>query len=77
MNVAALSITVQSNPIVGQPSSVVWARQPVDGTGLLVFDLRFVRPGPQPEDVGLALAVIQAPPSVQTGTVQVVFHSSG
>ena len=74
-NVAALSITVQSNTIVGQRSLVLWAREPSDGNGLLVFDLRFVKPGD--EDVGLALANIQAPPSTQFGTVQVVFQSPG
>ena len=74
-DVAALSITVQPNTIVGQPSLVLWTREPSDGNGLLVFDLRFVKPGD--EDVGLALANIQAPPSTQYGTVQVVFQSPG
>ena len=74
-NVAALSITVQSDTIAGQPSLVLWAREPSDGNGLLVFDLRFVKP--DNEDVGLALANIQAPPSTEFGTVQVVFPSPG
>ena len=73
-HVAALNITVQSNTIVGQPSLVLWAREPSDGNGPLVFDLRFVKPD-NDEDVGLALANIQAPPSIKFGTVQVVFHS--
>jgi len=76
-NVAALSITIQSATIVGQPSLVIWAREPSDGNGLLVFDLRFIRPGTQSQDVGLALANLQAPPSTQFGTVQVVFPSTG
>jgi len=76
-NVAALNITIQSATIVGQPSLVIWAREPSDGNGLLVFDLRFIRPGPQAQDVGLALANIQAPPSTQFGTVQVPFPSTG
>jgi hypothetical protein len=74
-NVAALNITVQSDTIVGQPSLVLWAREPSDGNGLLVFDLRFVKP--DDEDVGLALANIQAPPSTEFGTAQVVFQSPG
>jgi len=76
-NVAALSITIQSATIVGQPSLVIWAREPSDGDGLLAFDLRFIRPGTQARDVGLALANIQAPPSTQFGTVQIVFPSTG
>lgn len=74
-NVAALSITIQSNTIVGQPSLVLWAREPSDGNDLLVFDLRFVRP--DDEDVGLAFANIQAPPSTAIGTVRVVYPSPG
>jgi hypothetical protein len=74
-NVTALSITVQPDTIVGQPSLVLWAREPSDGNGLLVFDLRFVKP--DNEDVGLALANIVAQPSTEFGTVQVVFPSSG
>lgn len=76
-NVAALSITIQSATIAGQPSLVLWTRAPSDGNGLLVFDLRFVKPGPPLQDVGLALANIQAPPSAQFGTVQIVFPSQG
>jgi len=76
-NVAALNIMVQSTTIVGQSSLVIWTREPNDGDGLLVFDLRFIKPGAQPEDVGLALANIQAPPSTQFGTEQVVFPSTG
>jgi hypothetical protein len=74
-NVTALNITVQPHTIVGQTSLVLWAREPSDGNGLLVFDLRFVKP--DNEDVGLALANIQAPPSTEYGTAQVVFPSSG
>jgi len=74
-NVAALNITIQSDTIVGLPSLVLWTRQPSDGNGRLVFDLRFVKP--DNEDVGLALANLQAPPSTEFGTVQVVFPSSG
>jgi hypothetical protein len=74
-NVAALNITVQSATIVGQPSLVMWARVPSDGDGLMVFDLRFVKP--DNEDKGLALANIQAPPSAKFGTAHVVFRSPG
>jgi len=74
-NVAALNITVQSEEIVGQPSLVLWSREPSDGNGQLIFDLRFVKPGD--EDIGLALANIQAPPSTEFGTLQVVFPSAG
>jgi len=74
-NVAALNITIQSNTIVGQPSLVLWAREPSDGDGLLIFDLRFVKP--DNKDAGLALANIQAPPSTEFGTAQVVFQSPG
>lgn len=73
-NVAALNITVQPSTIVGQPSLVLWKREPSDGDGPLLFDLRFVKPD-NGEDVGLALANIQAPRSVKFGTVQVVFKS--
>jgi len=76
-NAAALSITIQPATIVGQPSLVVWAREPSDGNGQLVFDLRYARPGPPLEDVGLAIANIQAPPSTQFGTAQVPFPSTG
>jgi len=76
-NVAALSITIQADTIVGQQSLVVWTREPSDGDEQLVFDLRFLSPGPPPMDVGLALANIQAPPSTQYGTVKVVFPSAG
>jgi len=72
-NVAALNIFVQSNTVVGQPSLVLWKREPSDGNGPLVFDLRFANP--DNKDVGLALANIRAPPSTQSGTVQVVFKS--
>ena len=75
-NVGALDITVQSDTIVGEPSLVLWTRQPSDGNDELTFDLRFIRPGPN-EDVGLAAANIQASPTAQFGTVQVVFPSSG
>jgi len=74
-NVVALNITVQSNTIVGQPSPVMWARKPSDGDGLLVFDLRFINP--DNEDIGLALGNIQAAPSTEFGTAQVVFPSPG
>lgn len=74
-NVAALNITLQSNTIVGQPSLVLWSRQPSDGNGQLIFDLRFVNP--DNKDIGLALANIQASPSSQYGTEQVVFQSPG
>jgi hypothetical protein len=74
-NVVALNITVQSDTIVGLPSLVLWAREPSDGNGLFLFDLRFVKP--DNEDIGLALANIQVPPSTQFGTVQVVFSSPG
>jgi len=74
-NVAALNITVQPDTIVGLPSLVLWTRQPGDGSDLLVFDLRFVKPGD--EDIGLALANIQARPSTQFGTAQVVFPIPG
>jgi len=76
-NVAALNITVQTDTIVGQPSLVLWAREPNDGNGLLVFDLRFVKPPPDNEDVGLALANVLAPPSTEFGTVQVVYQKPG
>jgi len=74
-NVAALNITVQSDEIVGQPSLVLWTREPSDGNGQLIFDLRFVKP--DDEDIGLALANIQASPSTEFGTLQVVFPSAG
>lgn len=74
-NVAALGITIQSDTIVGQPSLVLWTRELSDGDGLLTFDFRFVKP--DNEDVGLALANIQAPPSTEFGTAQVVFQSAG
>jgi len=74
-NVAALSITVQSDTIVGQPSLVVWSRELSDGNGQLVFDLRFVKP--DGTDVGLAVSNVQAPPSTVYGTLQVVFPSPG
>jgi len=74
-NVAALNITVQPDTIVGLPSLVLWAREPSDGNGQLVFDLRFVKPGD--DDIGLALANIQASPSAQFGTAQVVFPVPG
>lgn len=54
---------------------MLWTRQPSDGGGLLTFDLRFVKPGD--DDVGLALANIQAPPSTQFGTAEVVFPLPG
>ena len=74
---SALNITVQSNTVVGQPSLVLWERNPSssDGDGPLVFDLRIVKPGS--EDLGLALANIQVPPSTEFGTAQVVFRSPG
>ena len=53
---------------------MLWKREPSDGHGPLLFDLRFVKPD-NGEDVGLALANIQAPRSVKFGTVQVVFKS--
>jgi len=74
-NVAALNITVQPDTIVGLPSLVLWSRQPSDGNGQLVFDLRFVKP--DNEDIGLALANIVASPSTEYGTEQVVFTSAG
>jgi len=74
-NVAALNITLQSDTIVGQPSLVLWAREPSDGNGQLTFDLRFVKL--DNEDIGLALANIQALPSTQFGTGQVLFQSPG
>jgi len=74
-NVAALNITVQSNTIVGQPSLVLWERNPSDGNGQLVFDLRIVKS--DHEDCGLALANIQAQPSTVFGTAQVVYKSPG
>jgi len=74
-NVAALNITLQFTTIVGQPSLVLWAREPSDGNGLLVFDLRIIKL--DNEDIGLALANIQAQPSSQFGTGQVVFKSPG
>jgi len=73
--VTALQITIQSDTIVGQPSLVLWMRDSSDGDGELVFDLRFVKPGD--EDIGLALANIQARPSTQFGTAQVVFPIPG
>jgi len=76
-NVAALSITVQSDTIVGQPSLVAWSREPGDGNGQLVFDFRFVKPDSDATDVGLALANVQVPPSTDFGTAQVVFPASG
>lgn len=76
-HVAALSLTIQPDTIVGQHSLVVWTREPGDGNEQLVFDLRFLSPGPPPKDVGLALANIQASPSTQYGTVKVVFPSAG
>ena len=74
-NVAALNLTAQTNTSVGQPSLVLWAREPSDGKGPLVFDLRFVEP--DNKDVGLALANIQASQSSEFGNVHVVFHSLG
>ena len=68
---------IQSDTIVGQPSLVVWTREPSDGNGQLVFDLRFLSPGPPAKDVGLALADIQASPTTQYGTAKVVFPSAG
>jgi len=68
---------IQSTTIVGQPSLVVWTREPSDGNEQLVFDLRFLSPGPPAKDVGLALANIQASPTTQYGTAQVVFASAG
>ena len=73
---SALNITVQSNTVVGQPSLVLWERNPSsDGDVPLVFDLRIVKP--DSKDLGLALANIQAPPSTEFGTAQVVFRSPG
>jgi len=74
-NVVAISITIQPDTLVGEPSLVLWTREPGDGNGKFTFDLRFVQPGD--EDVGLALANVQASPSAQFGTVQVVFPSPG
>jgi len=55
---------------------VLWERNPnSDGDGPLVFDLRIVKL--DNEDVGLALANIQAAPSTEFGTAQVVFRSPG
>ena len=54
---------------------MLWSREPSDGNGQLDFDLRFVKP--DNEDVGLAMANIQAPPSTAIGTAQVVFPSPG
>ncbi|KAF8804548.1 hypothetical protein BYT27DRAFT_7213730 [Phlegmacium glaucopus] len=74
-NVAALAIMIQPQTIVGQSSLVLWTREPSDGSGALIFDLRFVGPGNQ--DLGLALANIQASPSTQFNSVQVVFPAPG
>lgn len=74
-NVAALGIMVQSQTILGRPSLVFWTRESSDGNNQLTFDLRFVRPGFV--DVGLAIANIQASPSTQSGTTQVVFPHPG
>jgi len=75
-NVTALSITIQPDTIAGQPSLVVWTRDPSDGGDQLAFDLRFLRLADH-KDVGLAIANIQASPSTQYGTAQVVFPSPG
>lgn len=76
-NVAALGITAQPAAAVGQASLVFWSLQPSDGSNALTFDLRFVRPGPEPKDVGLAVANIYASPSIPYGTAQIVFPSPG
>jgi len=76
-NVAALGITAQPAAIVGQASLVFWSLQPSDGSNPLIFDLRFVRPGPEAKDVGLAVANIHASPLIPYGTAQIVFPSSG
>ena len=54
---------------------MVWKREPSDKKGSLLFDLRFVKPD-NGEDVGLALANIQAPRLTRYGTVQVVFPTA-
>ena len=71
-----MDIIVQPDTIVGQPTLVLWTRDPAsDGYGELAFDLRFVRPGPV--DVGLAHSNIRATSSTQFGMVSVVFLSAG
>jgi len=74
--VASLSLTLQSTTFAGQQSLLIWERQPADGTGELDFSLWFVQ-GTDQEDAGIAASKIQASPSQQSGSVQVVFPDKG
>jgi len=74
--VASLSLTLQPTTFAGQQSLLIWERQPVDGTGELTFNLRFVQ-GTDQEDAGMAASEVTASSSQQSGTVQVVFPNEG
>jgi len=71
--VASLNLTLQPTTFAGQQSLLIWARQPVDGTGPLDFNLWFVQ-GTNQEDAGIA---VHASSSQQSGSVQVVFPNEG
>ena len=74
--VVSLSLTVQSTTFAGQQSLLIWERQPVDGSGALDFNLRFVR-GADQEDAGMAASEVHASSSQQSGSVRVVFPDVG
>lgn len=73
---ASLSLTLQPTTFAGKQSLLIWQRQPVDGTGELDFDLRFVQ-GPDQDDAGMAASGVRALSNQQSGTVQVVFPKDG
>ena len=74
--VASISLTLQSTTFAGQQSLLIWERQPVDGTGALVFNLRFVQ-GADQKDVGMAAPEVRASSTQQSGPVRVVFPKEG
>ena len=73
---AALTLTLQSTTFAGQQSLLIWAREPVDGTDALDFNLRFVQ-GTDGEDAGSAAPEVHASSGQQSGSLQVVFPHAG
>jgi hypothetical protein len=73
---AALTLTLQSTTFAGQQSLLIWAREPIDGTEVLNFNLRFVQ-GTDEEDAGSAAPEVHASSGQQSGSVQVVFPHEG
>ena len=74
---ASKSIFLKSNtPIYHICRSIIRQRESSDGTGALVFNLRFVQ-GADQDDAGLAASEVHASSSQQSGSVQVVFPHEG